>query len=250
MEKSISYKTIRNVFQTNPVVEPVLVDKYCKILSPVFTMIFLRYNFSANQVTLLMIISGIIGGIFFSFKPLLLKFIGLLFIHLWYVLDCSDGEVARATQKFSTFGTELDFMSHISAHPIYVFAFLLTLLQYYDFQLASLFVLFFILVSSEMLQRHNHAMETIYKLKSSSYKHASVVNNTNTLSLRRVVSVLILLGNYFPNFALIFPVLFFVDGMFQTRLAPLYTAYFALGIFTTACINYWIVVRNFYKYNR
>lgn len=87
-------------------------------ISVLFTWIFVRTPITANQVTILQEIIGIIGGI------LLIKgnFVtGALFLQLGYILDCSDGEVARWKDQQSEQGKFLDLIGHMIVIPFYYF---------------------------------------------------------------------------------------------------------------------------------
>jgi len=59
-----------------------------------------------------MILAGIIGGIFLAFPGYLYGIIGVLFLQLFLILDCVDGEVARSKQIFSTKGKFLDLIAN------------------------------------------------------------------------------------------------------------------------------------------
>lgn len=112
----LNYKEIRSKYQNKTWF---LCDRYALIISPFITKEMLRMKLRPNIVTLLMMISGIIGAIMFSFDNLALRILGIVFIHLWYVLDCSDGEVARITKIFSRMGKEIDYTAHIINHPYF-----------------------------------------------------------------------------------------------------------------------------------
>ena len=77
-------------------------------LSIYFTWIFLRLGLSANAVTILSGISSIIGGFLLASKSIWIVILGILFLHLYYLLDYSDGEVARYNNKDSISGWFLD----------------------------------------------------------------------------------------------------------------------------------------------
>ena len=80
-----------------------------------FTKLFLLLNVSPNQITVLMIIFGIIGSILFSFPSIVLACLAFISFQIWTYLDCSDGEVARITKKTSLLGPYLDRVNHYIA---------------------------------------------------------------------------------------------------------------------------------------
>jgi phosphatidylglycerophosphate synthase len=85
---------------------------YMRKLSPYATLLFARLGWSPNMVTVAFIVSGILGGVLAA-VPGVLAAIGVLVLYQLYLLfDCSDGELARYTQRFSPAGVFLDRMGH------------------------------------------------------------------------------------------------------------------------------------------
>lgn len=82
-----------------------------------FTKIFLKIGISANQATLLSLISALLGGLFLIFATnILYLLISALFLILCLVLDRVDGETARYTKSSSKFGKHFDFMVGTFVH--------------------------------------------------------------------------------------------------------------------------------------
>ena len=125
----MTYKEIRKNWQHNFSWDSVLVDAYAMLISPFITKLCLRLKLIPNVITLLMIASGIVGGILFALPYTAAKIAGIVCIHLWYVFDCSDGEVARITKRYSKFGTEIDYTAHVVDHPFILFGFGASLLS-------------------------------------------------------------------------------------------------------------------------
>ena len=69
---------------------------------------FIKHKVSANAVTLLSLLFGIIGSFFFFSQHVLVNFIGILIEFFAVVLDCADGQVARMTHTSSQLGRFLD----------------------------------------------------------------------------------------------------------------------------------------------
>lgn len=84
----------------------------CRKFSVYFSWVFARFPITPNQISLLMILSGIIGGIFLTMQSYLNGLIGVLFLQLFLVLDCVDGEVARIKKRFSSKGKFLDLLAN------------------------------------------------------------------------------------------------------------------------------------------
>lgn len=100
---------LRSICQTKPIGRSH--DKKTKVdlfFSIYFTWLFLRLGISPNAVTVLSGIMSIIGGLLLSSKSILIVIIGIFFLHLYYLLDYSDGEVARYNNKVSITGHFLD----------------------------------------------------------------------------------------------------------------------------------------------
>jgi phosphatidylglycerophosphate synthase len=85
---------------------------YMRRVSPYATLLFARWGWSPNAVTVAFIVSGILGGVLAA-VPGLLAAVGVLVLYQLYLLfDCADGELARYTQRFSPAGVFLDRMGH------------------------------------------------------------------------------------------------------------------------------------------
>lgn len=83
-----------------------------------FTWVFVRTPLSANHVTIIQEIFGIIGAVFFAYG----KFVwGAIFLQIGFILDNSDGEVARWKKQQSERGKFLDLIGHMVVIPFYFF---------------------------------------------------------------------------------------------------------------------------------
>ena len=110
-------KNLRKIVQKE--VEPEPYAKYVvRPISILFTWLFVRTPISANQVTILQEILGVVGAILFGYGRFVL---GSIFLQLGYILDCSDGEVARWKNQSSESGKFLDLIGHMIVIPFYYF---------------------------------------------------------------------------------------------------------------------------------
>lgn len=237
--KKLKYTDIRNKYQNHEYLNMVFVDMYVMLISPLFTKIFIGLEITPNYITILMIISGITGAVLFIVPSIICKIVGILFIHLWYLLDCSDGEVARITKKFSKFGKEIDYTSHIINHPLFNIAFACTLMSEHKYNYKVIILLFMIYISSDLIQRNLLAFNEIYRLKMPNYQP---INNSNNIMKRIIIYVLSSMTLY-PNFALIFPILYLLDLFFKSNICFIYIVIVTfLTVLVTArgCIK-WIV---------
>ncbi len=111
-------KVIRKSYEPEPYAR-----YFIRPISILFTWVFVRTSISANQVTVLQEILGVLGAILIGLGNLKLSLIGVLFLQLGYVLDCSDGEVARWKNQQSVKGVYLDLIGHVIVIPSYLYAF-------------------------------------------------------------------------------------------------------------------------------
>ena len=85
---------------------------YMRKLSPYATWIFARLRWTPNGVTVAFIACGIAAGVVISFGGLATAIAGAVLIQLYLMFDCSDGELARWSRRFSTTGIYLDGIGH------------------------------------------------------------------------------------------------------------------------------------------
>ena len=87
-------------------------DLYLRRISPYLTRILLRFNFTPNAVTWLMIVTGLAAGTSLLIPGILGVTLALVLGQVQMLLDCCDGEVARWTKRYSPVGIFLDKLGH------------------------------------------------------------------------------------------------------------------------------------------
>lgn len=116
--------TLKNIKKV--VLKPFEPEPYARFivrhLSVLFTWFFVRTPITANQVTVLQEIIGVGGCILLGFGNPYYAIIGVLLLQLGYILDCTDGEVARWKNQQSVNGVFLDLVGHLIVIPGYMFA--------------------------------------------------------------------------------------------------------------------------------
>jgi len=213
------YKEIRKITKIKPINQEVFFAYFFgRRLSPFFVNVFLNLKIKPNTVTVYMIIAGIIGAMLFVFGNIWFKFTGYIFMLLWLILDCADGEVARITKIFSKFGKELDYIAHIINHPIFNIAFLISLIQLNKYNIMFVSMVSIVLISSNLVSRNLLSMYTIFEFRE---KSKNVVTKKKKL-YRLIISYLIGFLTQYPNFVLIFPILYFVDILIGTSISLIY----------------------------
>jgi phosphatidylglycerophosphate synthase len=85
---------------------------YMRRLSPYFTRLLVSTPLSANAVTALMLVTGLLTALALSFPGVLTAVAAVLLAQLQLLLDCADGEVARWRGRFSPAGEYIDHLAH------------------------------------------------------------------------------------------------------------------------------------------
>ncbi|MET8156107.1 CDP-alcohol phosphatidyltransferase family protein [Sphaerisporangium sp. NPDC005289] len=88
---------------------------YMRKLSIYVTWALARTPISPNQVTGLMIVSGLLAGVVLALPGLWAAIAAAVLIQVYLLLDCSDGELARWTHRTSITGVYLDRVGHYFA---------------------------------------------------------------------------------------------------------------------------------------
>ena len=96
-----------------------MVRKIERPLALYFTWLFLHTPLTANQVTVLSIGVGMLGGICLFSSQAFLFLLGVFFFHAWYLLDHVDGQIARYRRSESLSGVYLDYLSHYIVHTAF-----------------------------------------------------------------------------------------------------------------------------------
>lgn len=177
--------------------------------SPYFSAYYIKKGIIPNQITLYMIISGIIGGILFCFPNNLIKVIGMFFMQIWFVLDCSDGEVARETKNFSKYGKELDFLAHIINHPLFTFSLLISMVQTNKYPIIFLISIFSINCLLDLYHRNLIKLLLIKELKEE--KDNSTIKMSK---IKKIINIFLQTFIIYPNFILFSSIFYFVNDKF------------------------------------
>jgi phosphatidylglycerophosphate synthase len=85
---------------------------YMRKVSPWATWVFARLGWSPNAVTLAFIVCGIAAGVALAFGGLITAIIAFVLIQGYLLFDCSDGELARWSNRTSATGIYLDGIGH------------------------------------------------------------------------------------------------------------------------------------------
>lgn len=123
MSTRITFKEIKNFrHRINPEERQGSYGYYfMRRLSLFVTWLLLNLGLSANQVTILQIISGVVGSVFFAFPKTEFLLLGILFMQLGFLFDNVDGEVARFRKQVSPTGKFIDTIGHEIVVPFMFF---------------------------------------------------------------------------------------------------------------------------------
>jgi phosphatidylglycerophosphate synthase len=99
-----------------------------------FTKVFILLGISANMITLLSIVAGILAGIFISLSQPIYFILGALSLLMVTILDCSDGEIARYHAQNSSTGEYLDRIAAAIIDPTILFGIGLALFKHTNAQ--------------------------------------------------------------------------------------------------------------------
>jgi len=123
------------------------------------TWLLLHTPITANQVTVISLVVGLIGIACFAGQSVASFLIGVLLMQLWYYLDHVDGQIARYRKTVSLSGRFFDFLTHHIIHGVVFFS-----LGVYAFLKTDL--IFFVIwgfVTSLMMLLFNLVHDTKYK---------------------------------------------------------------------------------------
>lgn len=86
------------------------------------TWLLLHTKITANQVTLLLLLVGLLGSFFLAIPGQPYFLAGMILIQLWYYLDHVDGQIARYRGTATLSGRFFDFIVHDVLHATIFFA--------------------------------------------------------------------------------------------------------------------------------
>ncbi len=128
-------------------------------LSLLLTMVLMKTRITPNTITYAVIFSGLLCGLFYSTGNF---WVGSVFMFIAHMLDCTDGNLARAKKQFSPIGKWLDMFSDRLSHS-FVFA---GVSIYFYIQPASMLWSYLSLIDVVLLLNYYYAVDLAiaYKL--------------------------------------------------------------------------------------
>lgn len=108
----MTLREVRALARKRPEQEFALNRLYGAHVSPIFTVACLRLGLSPDQVTVIGGIAGVLGA-GLLFRPIdWWSIAAIALLQIGYILDFSDGQVARITNRSSVAGSYLDWLTH------------------------------------------------------------------------------------------------------------------------------------------
>ena len=82
------------------------------------TWLLLKTNITANQVTIIGILIGVLGAISIAYGTLTSALVGTILLQIGFILDGVDGQIARYNGQSSVQGVYLDILNHRILNPL------------------------------------------------------------------------------------------------------------------------------------
>lgn len=168
-----------------------------------FSWMFINLNLSADHVTILFFLTGILSSLFYLGTNPMFSIYGYIFYRLHIIFDMSDGDVARFRDEKSIRGGYWDSMAHSIIYPILVFNLSISLwLIYSDVYFIILGGYFSIITLLTLSVKNNyfkailyydHNMLNIFKEKS-----RQIDSNSLYFKIFNIVSLLLSLEGFLP----------------------------------------------------
>ncbi|VAW76713.1 hypothetical protein MNBD_GAMMA12-3539 [hydrothermal vent metagenome] len=203
-----------------------------------FSWFFINMGMSANQVTVVFFITGLLGSFFLLSSDMLFILIGYMLWRLHIIFDLCDGDVARFRQEFSINGAYWDYMIHSILYPLFFVSISFSLYVNYGNVYFLYIAMFGSIVVSQMLSvKNNYYRAMLFN----NIKHDPDLgkNNQNNASFALKNAVFTALS--FEGFLFLYLIfnLFFDRPIYFIFLLCFYILIFAL-----------IVLQKFYLFSR
>jgi len=129
--------------------------------------LFLYTPITPNQITILWIVVEIVASLFLITGKKWIMIGALLIFQSMFIIDCTDGIVARYKKKFSLNGVYLDLLGHYSANSILLICYSIGIAKMFNQQIYILFGI--ITVFAFLLNKSVTLNPTWYPEKQSKY---------------------------------------------------------------------------------
>jgi len=186
--------------------------------APFLSAFAVKRGIRPNQLTRYMIPTAILASILFAIPNIWAKVLGAIGMHVFYLFDLADGQVARATKDFSTYGEQLDHLAHHCSHVFLLVSMILGIIQLNRYPLVEIIALGGCMLFAEYAFRNICSIATEIQLID---KYEGIEKNTyaeNTIFDKLVgkIKLLIFMFRCTDNYVLFACILFFIDWFLGT----------------------------------
>ena len=189
--------------------------------APFLSAYAVKRGIRPNQLTKCMIPTAIFASILFAIPNIWLKVLGAIGMHVFYLFDLADGQVARATKDFSTYGEQLDHLAHHCSHAFLLISMMLSVIQLNRYPLVVIITLGAGMLLAEYSFRNICSIATEIQLIDKYQGNEGIkihVENTFLAKLWGKLKLLIFVFRCADNYVLFACVLFFIDWFWGTDL--------------------------------
>ena len=188
-------------------------------LAPFLSAFAVKRGIRPNQLTRYMIPTAILASILFAIPNIWVKVLGAIGMHVFYLFDLADGQVARATKDFSTYGEQLDHLAHHCSHVFLLISMTLSIIQLNRYPLVEVTALSGGMLLVEYAYRNICSIATeIQLIDKYEGKNEKITHVENTFFAKLVgkIKMFIFMFRCTDNYVLFACVLFFIDWFFRT----------------------------------
>jgi phosphatidylglycerophosphate synthase len=218
-------------------------------VTPYFTKFFIEHNVTANQVSSLSVLFGIVGDLLFVFGNYPLMILGCVIFQFYHLFDCVDGEIARVTSNVSLGGRYLEGIHDAIIESVFMACFGIGMFKMYG-SIIFLYTGFIFALSICLLHDFNRTRKWVVERLEKKKEYAfPLMRKQSTLgrvyrSLYRKVRLLFL----FHNTYLLLPFILIFEIVFPIKLS--YTLYGAiLSLLSSYFLLYGLdwIIRTFFS---
>lgn len=188
-------------------------------LAPFLSAFAVKRGIRPNQLTRYMIPTAILASILFAVPNIWVKVLGAIGMHVFYLFDLADGQVARATKDFSTYGEQLDHLAHHCSHGFLLISMVISIIQLDRYPLIEVIALGGGMFLVEYAFRNICSIATeIQLIDKYEGKTEKDINVENTIFAKLIgkIKLLIFMFRCADNYVLFACVLFFADWYLGT----------------------------------
>lgn len=188
-------------------------------IAPYLSAFAVKHGIKPNQLTRYMIPMAMTGSLLFVVPDIWVKIVGAFCIHLFYLFDLSDGQVARATGVFSLYGEQIDHIAHHCSHFFLLLSIIINLIQFERYSIVIVLFLGGGMLFAEYFYRNICSISTeVQLIDKYEGRNKPVVQKTSNVITKSIalVKAILFMFRCADNYVLFASVLYFVDFFCET----------------------------------